>query len=250
MDKLLIVFADRMRRGQFLSAFSLVASSCLMPGGDVHVFTTGKRLWLADILYRESKSDQLLLESFEKYPLPQQVKNSISRLAGGKKAFLISVFGSEFYLDMISCQMTTHSGLPIAGASVLPPEIAKLARVIGVSVSLTSRGWKTDDWLEHDRDTAYASIRGSQASKEAAFSYGYLLHAVMDVWAHTDINPLLKTYLLLLRISRLMIVMLVSGIVLKGVMSFFPCVGLLGWEYLINNFWLAENTVLLDIDDC
>jgi hypothetical protein len=136
-----------------------------------------------------SEDGSVRITPTERRAVPSYVKESIVENA---EVYSISVLGADIYPDMIAGQMTTHPGLwdPPTGATVAPG-VNEVMTVLGRSIDpkRLERPWRTDDWIAHVRSAAFGGSRAPQrGSPEIAFAVGYMLHAAMDMWAHTYVN--------------------------------------------------------------
>ena len=143
---------------------------CCVPLTSAQAFKIEGHVWLASQIYDEifsndgnTSNDGFVSIDGRSYPLSPNIRNALQQNRG---AFLMGVMGADIYPDMLAGQMTTHPGVPT---------------VIGSNVA-----WQTDDWLEYVLDEALYSDRSSPAA--IAFAAGYVLHASMDMWAHTWVN--------------------------------------------------------------
>ncbi|HHJ17215.1 MAG TPA: hypothetical protein ENJ80_11010 [Gammaproteobacteria bacterium] len=176
-----------MRGGKpYLALSTLLVAAFL--SGTVQAFKIHTHLWLADQLAAEIESGSVSFGELGSYAISDVVRQSIVNVPGGREAFVLGALGADLYPDLVAGQMTTHPGLPWRyDAAAVPDDVASLAQALSLPINTNARGWQTDDWLKHVRDRAFA-VRRNQPSREIAFAYGYLLHAAMDVWAHTYVN--------------------------------------------------------------
>jgi len=107
---------------------------------------------------REFTVDPALVEALRRYP----------------NEYRMGAIGPDGFPDLVGGQMTTHPGV--------------------------STGWQTDQWLRfvYDRAPRPALVTRTnwlgvtttllQNGQEAAFAFGYLIHAASDIFAHTYVN--------------------------------------------------------------
>lgn len=136
-------------------------------------------IWLAKELYEDVKKTGKVRLPVGEFPIPPNVWKAIEKHEG---PFLLGVLGPDTYPDMIAGQMTTHPG--VEGKKPFETAMA-LASIVGQPLFNNAPSWQTDDWLNWVRSRALAT---SAEGPEVAFAYGYLIHAAMDMWAHTYVN--------------------------------------------------------------
>ncbi len=136
-------------------------------------------IWLAKELYEDVKKTGKVRLPVGEFPIPPNVWKAIEKHEG---PFLLGVLGPDTYPDMIAGQMTTHPG--VEGKKPFETAVA-LASIVGQPLFKNAPSWQTDDWLNWVRSRALAT---SAEGPEVAFAYGYLIHAAMDMWAHTYVN--------------------------------------------------------------
>lgn len=142
----------------------VVGFSFLVTSLSASAFKIEGHVWLADEIRRDIvKGKGHVTINGQSYPLNAGIRSAIQVHRG---AFLMGVMGADIYPDMLAGQMTMHPGV---------------AETIGTTVA-----WQTDDWLQFVLDEALYSERSSPQA--VAFAAGYVLHAAMDMWAHTWVN--------------------------------------------------------------
>ena len=167
-------------------------------------------IWLADQLWSEVRSKGAVQLPIGQFPVPPLLRTAIATNRG---PFLLGVLGPDSYPDMIAGQFTTHPGLeaPPIGPRPLTRQANALLMAADPAIkdlnedanALTQRGpdcfrslrvadpkkevplWQTDDWLCWVR---HQGLSAGAGGREAAFAYGYLIHAAMDMWAHSYVN--------------------------------------------------------------
>lgn len=136
-------------------------------------------IWLAKELYEDVKKTGKVRLPVGEFPIPPNILKAIEK---HESPFLLGVLGPDTYPDMIAGQMTTHPG--VEGKQPFETAVA-LASIVGQPLFTNAPSWQTDDWLHWVRSRALAN---SPDGPEVAFAYGYLIHAAMDMWAHTYVN--------------------------------------------------------------
>lgn len=175
-----------------------------------HAWKIETHLWLADQLWSEVRTQSMVQLPVGQFPIPPHLRSAVINNRG---PFLMGVLGPDTYPDMIAGQFTTHPGLEVSKDD--PRAITKVAGALLMGAdpsirnlnyqanALTQGGpdcfsslrvgnpqtefplWQTDDWLCWVRHRALAT---KTDGRETAFAYGYLMHAAMDMWAHSYVN--------------------------------------------------------------
>ncbi|WP_342349490.1 hypothetical protein [uncultured Nitrospira sp.] len=162
-----------------LLVIGLSVISTALAASPTHAWKIDTHIWLAKGLYEEIKQTGKVHLPIGEFPIPSDLQKAIANHEG---AFLLGVLGPDTYPDMIAGQMTTHPG--VESKNVFETA-ATLASMVGQPLFTNAASWQTDDWLLWIRTRALAT---STKGPEVAFAYGYLIHAAMDMWAHTYVN--------------------------------------------------------------
>jgi hypothetical protein len=139
-------------------------------------------LWLADALHREVTTTGAVRTPMGEFQVPVHIRTALTK---HRDPFLLGVLGPDTYPDMVAGQMTVHPGVEGKGPLEPARRLLDLAGRRFDSKELKEPSWQTDDWLAWVRDGA---TKISQTGPEAAFAFGYLIHAAMDMWAHSYVN--------------------------------------------------------------
>lgn len=108
--------------------------------------------WIAQQVLNDACDDGKLTINDQAYDLPPALVES---LRSHPDYFRMGSLGPDVFPDPIVGQTTTHPGV----------------------VS----GWQTDDWLKQ-------LVLAAQSPAELAFSFGFIIHASADIFAHTYVN--------------------------------------------------------------
>lgn len=182
----------------------------LATSATAHAWKIETHLWLAHQLWSEIRTQDMVKLPVGQFPIPQHLRTAVVNNYG---PFLMGVLGPDTYPDMIAGQFTTHPGLeaPKTGQRAITSAAGALMMGADPSIrnlndqanALTQGGpacfgalkvdnpqtevplWQTDDWLCWVRHRALAT---KADGRETAFAYGYLMHAAMDMWAHSYVN--------------------------------------------------------------
>ncbi|NOX52256.1 MAG: hypothetical protein GXP16_17225 [Gammaproteobacteria bacterium] len=140
----------------------LIALILLFNVQSAFAFKLESHIWLAKQIHQEieTRNGKVRIDGRD-YSLAPAISNAIRNAEG---AFVMGVLGADVYPDMIAGQMTTHPGVNV----LIDGELA----------------WQTDDWLNH----VISSALNDGSNEAIAFAAGYVLHAAMDMWAHTYVN--------------------------------------------------------------
>lgn len=109
-------------------------------------------LWIAQQVLNDVVDDGYFNMLDKKYPVPQHIYNAL-KLHPDK--FRMGSLGPDVFPDPIVGQTTTHPGV--------------------------INGWQTDGWLRQ-------ILSNAKTAEEIAFSYGFVIHACSDIFAHTYVN--------------------------------------------------------------
>ncbi len=146
-------------RGHALALFLTIVFAA--GAEQAQAFKIHTHVWLADQLaYEINESGGRVSINGRQYRLDSRIAGAIEKDPG---AFVMGTLGADIYPDMFAGQMTTHPGVNPEGAAP---------------------GWQTDDWINH---VVGAALRSGDESN-IAFAAGYMLHAAMDMWAHSHVN--------------------------------------------------------------
>lgn len=135
----------------------------------VYAFKIEAHVWLAQQIWEElEEQNGAVMILGERYELESRIARIIKENRG---AFVMGTLGADIYPDMLAGQMTTHPGVN---------------EVITTKNKFNKKkvGWQTDDWLQFVLGEAFRSGK----DENIAFAIGYMLHASMDMWAHTYVN--------------------------------------------------------------
>lgn len=190
--------------------FLVILVGLIFSAPESHAWKIETHLWLADQLWSEVRTNDTVQLPVGQFSIPQHLRTAVINNRG---PFLMGVLGPDTYPDMIAGQFTTHPGLEVSkdnqrtittAAGVLLKGAEPSIRNLNEQANLLTQGgpdcfrslrvdnpqtkfplWQTDDWLCWVRHRALATkIDG----RETAFAYGYLMHAAMDMWAHSYVN--------------------------------------------------------------
>lgn len=108
--------------------------------------------WIAQEVLNDALDDGKFSLAGRAYAIPGPV---LGALSAHPDRFRMGSLGPDVFPDPIVGQTTTHPGV--------------------------DGGWQADDWLKHLLDR-------SASAEELAFSYGFIIHAAGDIFAHTYVN--------------------------------------------------------------
>ena len=149
----------------------------LLPARPALAWKLETHIWLASKLVAELRSSgcNVTIAPFGNHTVRPDVCNAILNNEG---AFLLGVLGADVYPDMVAGQFTTHPGVERSDKAV--GFVRSTLQPLGRTFTPPTL-WHTDDWLDFVR-------KGAQSPAQVAFAHGYMIHAAMDMWAHTYVN--------------------------------------------------------------
>ena len=127
-------------------------------------FDTRTHVWIAQEIINDLNDSKVTIEPFGDFEVDA---DKVDAILNNQKVFRMGNIGPDGFPDVIGGQVTVHPGLEDG--------------LIDDDATVTTHGWKSDEWFSWVLDKA-------QTSQEKAFAYGFLLHGASDTFAHTYVN--------------------------------------------------------------